>query len=98
MPKSNPLRDDQRRFEAVLKEAALLRWRKLNDYGASYRTFGPLGVIVRMGDKMRRIENLFQKSEVSKVKDESVRDTLVDLLNYAAMGIILLDENRRNGK
>jgi len=32
------------------------------------------------------------KSGVQLVKDESLRDTLLDLHNYAAMAVMLLDE------
>lgn len=38
----------------------------------------------RMGDKMQRIKNLaFSRSQ--KVKDESIKDTLIDLAAYAIM-------------
>ncbi len=83
---------DQRRFRDVMKEAAVLRWRKLNDYGASYRNFGSFGVAVRMGDKMRRIERMMQKGHVQTVQAESVRDTGMDMVNYATMLVMLLDE------
>ena len=32
------------------------------------------------------------KNGVNMVNDESIRDTLMDLHNYAAMGVMLLDE------
>jgi len=33
------------------------------------------------------------KNGVNLVDDESIRDTLIDLHNYAAMGIMLMDED-----
>lgn len=42
------------------------------------------GVMVRMTDKMARINSFIQKGELL-VKDESVADTLLDLSNYCAL-------------
>ena len=39
------------------------------------------GIIVRMTDKLSRIANLIKQD--AKVKDESISDTLIDLMNYA---------------
>jgi hypothetical protein len=94
-PKAQPEYDlavDHMRFKAVLKEAEELRWRKLNDYGASYRNFGSLGVAVRLGDKMARLTRLIQNPKSSRVKDESLVDTALDLVNYAGMLVMLLRE------
>ncbi len=41
-------------------------------------------ILVRMSDKWVRICNLHSKQEAS-VKDESIEDTLLDLMNYAAI-------------
>ena len=43
-----------------------------------------------MGDKISRLVNI-EKNKI-EVKDEKMRDTLIDLHNYAAMAIMLLDE------
>ena len=40
------------------------------------------GILVRMCDKMSRIGNLIEKDS-SSVTNESVEDTLIDLMNYA---------------
>lgn len=79
----------------VQKEALELFTRKNADYGDSFATFGPIGVIVRMQDKINRLVSV-SKKEVSFVKDESLRDTLIDLHNYSAMAIMLLDEKNDN--
>ena len=39
------------------------------------------GIVVRMTDKLSRIANLIKQD--AKVKDESISDTLLDLMNYA---------------
>ena len=66
---------------------------KNNDYGDSFANFGPIGVIVRMGDKINRLSNI-TNSSVTFVQTESIRDTLIDLHNYAAMAIMLMDESK----
>ena len=79
----------------VQKEALDLFTKKNADYGDSFATYGPIGIIVRMQDKINRLVSVSNKS-VSFVNDESLRDTLIDLHNYSAMAIMLMDENKKN--
>lgn len=70
---------------------------KNHDYGNSFDKsldkFGIVASIVRMGDKMNRIESLTNKE--AKVNDESIKDTLLDLANYAIMTVMWLDKTRK---
>jgi len=77
----------------VQREAFQLFNKKNQDYGDAFATFGPVGVIVRMGDKINRLTSV-SKNGVNLVDNESLRDTLIDLHNYSAMAIMLLDENK----
>jgi hypothetical protein len=79
-------------LESIQKQALELFSRKNADYGDAFATYGSIGVLVRIGDKIQRLTSITNKS-VSLVNDESLRDTLMDLHNYAAMGVMLLDEN-----
>tara|TARA_Y100000287_G_scaffold167170_1_gene150356 strand:- start:192 stop:461 length:270 start_codon:yes stop_codon:yes gene_type:complete len=81
-------------MQTVQKEGLELFKRKNKDYGDAFANFGPIGVIVRMGDKINRLMNI-TKTNVTMVKDEGVRDTLIDLHNYAAMAIMLMDEEKK---
>ena len=81
----------EQQLQTVQKEAFELFSKKNRDYGDSFATYGPVGVIVRMGDKIKRLLSV-TKNGVQMVDNESLRDTLIDLHNYAAMGIMLLDE------
>ena len=65
--------------------------RKNADYGDSFATYGIIGILIRIEDKLSRAISI-KKNGVTLVKDESFRDTLLDLHNYAAMGLMLLDE------
>ena len=76
---------------AVQKEAAELFEKKNADYGDAFADYGPVGVIVRAGDKIRRLQHITNNG-VTLISSESLRDTLVDLHNYAAMAVMLLDE------
>ena len=77
----------------VHDEALELFMKKNADYGDAFATYGTVGVIVRMGDKIQRLISVSNKG-VALVDSESLRDTLIDLHNYAAMGIMLIDEKR----
>ncbi len=76
----------------VQQEALALFKKKNKDYGDSFATYGSIGVIVRIGDKIQRLLSV-SKNGVALVDNESLRDTLIDLHNYAAMAVMLIDEN-----
>ena len=52
------------------------------------------GCAIRIGDKFSRLMS-FLKQEELKVKDESIRDTLIDLANYAIICAILYGEKKQ---
>lgn len=68
--------------------------RKNHDYGDSFhQTFveeGMAMVRIRLGDKFSRFKTLTLKGS-QQVQDESVRDTLLDLANYAIMTVMEMD-------
>lgn len=78
-------------YSNVQKEALDLFTKKNADYGDAFATYGPVGVLVRMGDKISRLQSI-SKSGITLVDNESIRDTLIDLHNYAAMAVMLIDE------
>ena len=79
-----------KRFKNVQREGLELFERKNKDYGNAFADYGPVGVLVRMGDKIRRLQSI-SNSGIQLVNDESLRDTLIDLHNYSAMAILLMD-------
>ena len=78
-------------FVAVQNEARELFSKKNADYGDAFATYGPVGILVRMGDKIQRLQTI-TNTGINLVNDEGLRDTLIDLHNYAAMAVMLLDE------
>ena len=82
------------KMELVQKEGLELFKKKNADYGDAFANYGVIGVLVRMGDKISRLQSITTK-HISLVNTESVRDTLIDLHNYSAMAIMLLDEDKK---
>lgn len=63
---------------------------KNNDYGDSFakvRAKYPLAILVRLNDKLNRLETLMTGT-TQKISDESIDDTLLDLANYALMELV----------
>ena len=78
-----------------IQEESLELFKKKNqDYGDAFANYGPIGVLVRLGDKISRLQSI-TKSQITLINSESLRDTLIDLHNYSAMAIMLLDEKKQ---
>lgn len=77
------------RFKRITEEMAETYRRKNQDYGnsfsQSYEEHGAIAGIVRIGDKYNRVKQLLLGKNEACVNDESARDTLLDLANYAIM-------------
>ena len=86
--------DNKRPFQMknVQNEAFDLFLRKNKDYGDAFAKYGTIGVLVRIEDKLLRLQSI-TKNNITLINTESLRDTLLDLHNYSAMAIMLLDEN-----
>ena len=79
-------------FLKIQKEGAELFQKKNKDYGNAFATYGPVGVIVRIGDKINRLMHV-TKNNVNMVDNETIEDTLLDLHNYSAMALMLLRDS-----
>ena len=78
-------------MKKIQAEGLELFIKKNADYGSSYKQYGLIGVLVRLQDKINRALHITQHG--IHVKDESLRDTLIDLHNYAAMALMESDQN-----
>lgn len=85
----------------ICEEINDLYARKNHDYGDSFhQTFveeGMAMVRIRLGDKFNRFKTL-SRNEEQKVNDESIRDTLIDLANYAIMTVLEMEVANHDGK
>lgn len=79
---------------AICAELSDIYEAKNRDYGDSFhQTFLEEGFAMsrlRLSDKLNRFKMLSRTNE-QHVKDESLRDTLLDLANYAIMTVMELD-------
>lgn len=70
--------------------------KKNHDYGDSFHlTFVEEGMAmprIRLGDKFNRFKTLSRKLDTQKVSDESLKDTLLDLANYAIMTVLEMED------
>ena len=80
-------------FNDIVEEMKEIHERKNADYGNNFHKrfekWGFLTALLRLSDKMERLENIYEKGEI-QVKDESIYDTLIDLANYAVMTAVEL--------
>jgi hypothetical protein len=80
-------------MKQIQTEALELFTKKNIDYGDAFAKFGIIGVLMRIEDKIQRSLSI-TKNGAHLVNDESIRDTLLDLHNYSAMALMLLDEQK----
>ena len=78
-------------MKRIQHEALDLFTKKNKDYGDAFAKYGVIGVLMRIEDKIQRALSI-TKNGVTIVNDEGIRDTLIDLHNYAAMALMVLDE------
>ena len=80
----------------ICKQLNSIYEQKNHDYGdsfsISFKEEGMAMVRIRLGDKYNRFKTLSRGDE-AQVKDESIRDTLLDLANYAIMTVIEMENN-----
>lgn len=88
--------DRVEQMKQIQYDALELFTRKNADYGDAFAKYGVIGVLMRIEDKMQRAMSI-TKNGVNLVSDEGIRDTLLDLHNYAAMALMLLDESDGGG-
>jgi len=78
-----------KQLETIQQNALELFTKKNTDYGDAFAKFGIVGVLMRIEDKIQRALTISNKG-VNLVDDEGLKDTLLDLHNYAAMALMLL--------
>ena len=98
------MNDKVARHKQLCDELNQLYAKKNHDYGDSFhQTYVEegLAMTIRLGDKSSRFKPLSRlsasDSDQQKVTDESIRDTLIDLANYALMTILEMDGEKNAG-
>ena len=90
------LAESVEKFIEITSNMAKTYAAKNHDYGNSFEQsldkFGLVASVVRLGDKMNRIESLTKKE--AQVKDESIKDTLLDMASYSVMTLMWLNKQQ----
>jgi len=82
-------------MQEVQSQGLELFKKKNADYGDAFAKFGTIGVLMRIEDKIQRALSI-TNSGIQLVNDERIEDTLIDLHNYSAMALMLLNEEKKN--
>ena len=79
--------DRPEQLRQIQSEALELFKLKNADYGDAFAKYGVIGVLIRIEDKIQRAINITKNGVI--LNDEGLKDTLLDLHNYAAMALML---------
>lgn len=91
-------------FQNILDECYNLFCVKCHDYGTKNISVGTnlqnseeinfslLGNWFRMQDKLNRIRNILIENRKPSVKNESISDTYIDLINYGIISLIVSND------
>jgi len=71
--------------------------RKNADYGDAWQRYGIFTPLIRINDKILRVATL-SDGRTALVSDESVYDTLLDIIGYALLAILKLNFEVSNNK
>ena len=75
-------------YKAIQDELFETFVKKNNDYGnTNLDTFGKIGIMIRLQDKINRFINV-SKNNINLVEDETLDDTVKDLINYSYLFLI----------
>ena len=89
--------DNIEKFKKLTAEMAALYEEKNRNYGNSFdKSLDEDGLLVskiRLGDKYNRFVSLL-KQQSNGTNDENIKDTLIDLANYAIMSIIWMENQK----
>jgi hypothetical protein len=77
-------------YRKVFRECQEISEKKSADYGTGNLTrHGIQGIIIRMSDKMSRLENMIKPNYQMQITDETLEDTAKDMINYANYLILM---------
>lgn len=86
-------------FHSIITEVLETVRCKNRDYGNSFDLladeFGDISFVIRLQDKVNRLKTLYRSGEQSLVKDESIDDTIKDIMGYC---LLMLDRRIRKDR
>jgi hypothetical protein len=92
--------NDLELFDSIVGEMRRTYVAKNADYGSSFdksmSKYGLVSLAVRLFDKLNRLESL-ASGQAPQVKDEKIEDTLLDIANYAVLGLMYITKAHAAG-
>ena len=96
-PKADTNKEDADRFKEITDKMFETFKAKNHDYGSSFSNlFNECGMTYaygHMAEKLERVKSLMK--DEAKVNGEGMKDSLLDLANYAILTIMELDKTRK---
>lgn len=87
--RSGDVQLEKRLLRAMVECYRLFQERHAKYGRANIARSGERGVVVRVGDKLSRLENLVLNGAGGEASDESVEDTWMDVANYGLIGLLV---------
>jgi len=74
--------------ERLAATFAIWKQRQLKYGAGNIARRGPAGIMVRIDDKLARLDRTFSGLDTGASADETVADTCMDVANYALMALV----------
>lgn len=92
------MKTQDQRIEEICSSVEELLKKKNHDYGNSFslqfEKYGVMSAMIRMDDKMRRLDNLISGSKAQV--EESIEDSLRDLVGYGILALVELSKKNEH--
>lgn len=90
--------------KALCDSALELMRRKNEDYASkddpfrNFRAFGALGILVRLSDKIARLQSILENAGSCAIAEETIKDTVLDGINYFVLyyGFLVVTERYKD--
>lgn len=87
--------ESKSKINKIAEDIATLVNSKNNDYDNSFEKlfdkYGYISYLIRINDKISRLESLTINNKKPQVKEESIKDTLMDIVGYTLLMLNILE-------
>lgn len=86
------------RMLLIFQETITLQRQKASTYGDAFRSQGYMGNMARVLSKAARLKNMLWRDLPIESREESITDTVLDLINLCCFFLINRDDENKWGK
>ncbi|TWP27659.1 DUF1599 domain-containing protein [Apibacter muscae] len=88
---------EEKQLKKITDDIIKILLKKNSDYGGASFDLGLNGNMVHLWDKIKRYRTLVENNNKGiEPNFESIQDTLKDIMGYAIIGLLILDEESNN--